>query len=575
MKRILLAAAALWGVAPSLEATSVVPPHDLGAMARLSQAVVMAQVLESHSLRGRSGIETRIKCLLEASLGPDAPQRIFYLAIPGGALLEQGLGMAVGGMPSFVPGRSYLLFLRKRDDAVWQLPFASLGVMEEVQPGVLQLVEQVKELAFFGPSAIALQTRYDKNALLRELAAALAGQAYQVERAFAEGVMPSAPSNCVRMVHSGDGLPIRWFGFETGTRIGVWFTTPGQTGLGDGGQEAVINGTAAWRNYSAAVLNLDYNGVKARTLDCAQGNRAGEVWFDDPCNAIPDLTGCSGTLAFGGTYYSLSTQTYDGVVWHPALNQGNYGPFVVVNNGSQCIGNSNFQEMMTHELGHSLGFGHHTDPTAVMYFMCCRGNGAQIYSTDKVCASDQYHTFLDVPYAHWAWSYIEGVEDAGVTSGCGAGNFCPASSLTRAQMAVFLLKAKYGSSYTPPPCAGLFGDVACPGHWAANWVEALMAEGITSGCGGGNFCPDNNVTRAHMAVFLLKAKNGGAYVPPPCSGVFADVPCPTHWAVDWVEDLANSGVTSGCGGGNYCPQQILRRDQMAVFLVKNFSLPHP
>ena len=108
MKRILVAAAALWGVVPSLEATSVVPVHDLGALARLSQSVVMAQVLESHSLRGRSGIETRTKCLLEAPLGPDAPQRVFYLAVPGGALPEKGLGMAVRGMPIFVPGRSYL-----------------------------------------------------------------------------------------------------------------------------------------------------------------------------------------------------------------------------------------------------------------------------------------------------------------------------------------------------------------------------------------------------------------------------------------------------------------------------------
>jgi hypothetical protein len=39
--------------------------------------------------------------------------------------------------------------------------------------------------------------------------------------------------------------------------------------------------------------------------------------------------------------------------------------------------------------------------------------------------------------------------------------------------------------------------------------------------------------------------------------------------------LTVEGVTSGCGGGNYCPATIVSRDQMAVFLVKTFSLPTP
>jgi hypothetical protein len=43
------------------------------------------------------------------------------------------------------------------------------------------------------------------------------------------------------------------------------------------------------------------------------------------------------------------------------------------------------------------------------------------------------------------------------------------------------------------------------GHWAFRFVEALADSGITAGCGGGNFCPDGTVTRAEMAVFLSAA----------------------------------------------------------------------
>ena len=74
-------------------------------------------------------------------------------------------------------------------------------------------------------------------------------------------------------------------------------------------------------------------------------------------------------------------------------------------------------------------------------------------------------------------------------------------------MAVFLLKAEHGPSYTPPVCHGIFADVPCPGGFAVNWIEQLSTEGITGGCGGGNYCPDNPNTRAQMAVFLSKTFN--------------------------------------------------------------------
>ena len=137
-------------------------------------------------------------------------------------------------------------------------------------------------------------------------------------------------------------------------------------------------------------------------------------------------------------------------------------------------------------------------------------------------------------------------------------------------MAVFLLKARHGICYTPPPCTGIFADVPCPSLFA-DWIEALAAEGITGGCGGGNYCPGDAVRRDQMAAFLLKAEHGSTYAPPPCAGVFGDVACPSLFA-DWVEQLAAENVTGGCGGGDYCPSNPNTRGQMAVFLGKTFGL---
>jgi len=137
-------------------------------------------------------------------------------------------------------------------------------------------------------------------------------------------------------------------------------------------------------------------------------------------------------------------------------------------------------------------------------------------------------------------------------------------------MAVFLLKAKFGICYVPPPCTGVFADVPCPSTFAP-WIEALAAQGITGGCGGSNFCPTSPVRRDQMAVFLLKTEHGSTYVPPDCTGVFGDVTCPSTFA-NWVERLAAENVTGGCGAGNYCPLNPNTRGQMAVFITKTFIL---
>jgi hypothetical protein len=118
-----------------------------------------------------------------------------------------------------------------------------------------------------------------------------------------------------------------------------------------------------------------------------------------------------------------------------------------------------------------------------------------------------------------------------------------------------------------------FNDVPTD-HWAAAWIKQLAADGITGGCGGGNYCPGYPVTRAQMAVFLLRAKHGAGYIPPavgPGTG-FNDVPI-DYWAAPWIKQLAAEGITGGCGTNLYCPENPVTRAQMAVFLVRTFNLP--
>jgi len=184
--------------------------------------------------------------------------------------------------------------------------------------------------------------------------------------------------------------------------------------------------------------------------------------------------------------------------------------------------------------------------------------------------------FGDVPPSHPLWTWIQALYNAEVAGGCGGGNYCPGNSVTRAQMSSFLLKAKEGGDYLPPACTSPpFADVPV-GSLFCPWIQELVARQITGGCGGGNYCPANPVTRAQMSSFLLKTLEGSGYVPPPCTvDPFLDVPAGSLFC-PWIQELVARGITSGCGGGNYyCPANPVTRGQMAVFLSKTFSLPVP
>jgi glucose/arabinose dehydrogenase len=183
--------------------------------------------------------------------------------------------------------------------------------------------------------------------------------------------------------------------------------------------------------------------------------------------------------------------------------------------------------------------------------------------------------FLDVPINYFAAAYIDAIFNAGITVGCDVRLFCPERTTSRAEMAVFLLKAKFGSSHVPPDPVQIFPDVPNDA-FAAAWIDELGTLQITAGCGGGLYCPDAPVSRAEMAVFLLKTSQGSDYVPPPATGtVFADVHI-GDFAADWIEDIANRGVTGGCDAvPNYCPTRSVTRAEMAVFLTKMFGIPLP
>jgi glucose/arabinose dehydrogenase len=181
--------------------------------------------------------------------------------------------------------------------------------------------------------------------------------------------------------------------------------------------------------------------------------------------------------------------------------------------------------------------------------------------------------FGDVPAHHWAAAFIDALVAAGFTAGCGGQQFCPDTAVNRAQTAVFLVRGILGPGADPPPATGMVFQDVPQGAFAAAWIEHLATLGITAGCGPGRFCPERSLTRQEMAVLLLLARHGVGYEPPAASGAMFSDVSGTHPYAAWIEQLAREGITAGCGAGRYCPEGPVRRAEMAVFLVRGFGIP--
>ncbi|HSK23154.1 MAG TPA: S-layer homology domain-containing protein [Egicoccus sp.] len=170
--------------------------------------------------------------------------------------------------------------------------------------------------------------------------------------------------------------------------------------------------------------------------------------------------------------------------------------------------------------------------------------------------------FRDVSSSSSHAANIRRIALSGVATGCTADRFCPADQVTREQMATFLGRAKGVLTADSGP----FGDVSATGTHTGN-VFGTAAAGIAVGCSNTGYCPSRALTRAEMAGFLGRALD---LTPTPVSD-FGDVAANDPDA-GWIQAIADAGITGGCGGGDYCPDAPVSRQQMASFLVRAFGL---
>ena len=108
-----------------------------------------------------------------------------------------------------------------------------------------------------------------------------------------------------------------------------------------------------------------------------------------------------------------------------------------------------------------------------------------------------------------------------------------------------------------------------PSDYFFTAVNLLREYGITGGCSASppQYCPNDNVTRAQMAFFIVRTIAGGdnfTFSPTP---YFTDVSA-ADFGFKWIQKMYELGITAGCGSGKYCPADVVTRGQMAIFVIR-------
>ena len=174
---------------------------------------------------------------------------------------------------------------------------------------------------------------------------------------------------------------------------------------------------------------------------------------------------------------------------------------------------------------------------------------------------------------HAGSTYTWTLSGGTITAGQGSHQIALSAGAPGTTMTLTVLETGPGACASPESATKVqvdFADVP-PSYLFHNAVVTVARDGVTTGCGGGKYCPDDPVTRDAMAVFILRGEHGAAYNPPAATGgVFSDVTASTFLA-KWMEQFGKEGISTGCGAGSpppYCPTAAVTRDAMAVFLLR-------
>jgi len=379
-----------------LLATTIVMPTDQQLIEKTS-VIVTGTVLASVAVDRDGGIWTDTTVQIE---------RVLRGAVEGTIVISE-VGGRVGdrvsvvyGNPEYKAGERVLLFLSSAPDGRYRTRDLFVGKFTE-------RFTQSGERLWHRDDSISRTNLLD--ARFQPLSASsLQRQANRFEQ-FLENQLLHGSSSISYFVEPGNRLIsenftliseptlYRWFAFDNGGAA-PWRSFSTQTGYSDGGVAELRTAMTAWSGYSEAKINYSYAGAGSGAPGgLTTPNGVNEVIFGDATNEIEgSWTGSSGVVGRGGFNNVRAggswSAPFTADVSHPQQTYASTGNIMegnlVIQDGvspGRGISSAALAEILSHEFGHTLGFGHSSDGSALM-FASVTGIGASLRADDRTGA---------------------------------------------------------------------------------------------------------------------------------------------------------------------------------------------